>query len=270
MHGFFEIKGAVVREMGAWERLIVGSVILTFLVLLGVNIAKAERFLAGNLVIDFHLDSAPNKLPRDENAPIDFWGSGDFATKDGTTPPKLERMVFEIDRFGALETRGLGVCPRARLEATTVAQARKRCSGAIVGTGTGAGIVEFPEQSPIPARTPLTFFNGPRTGGDPTLMVHAFLTVPVPTTYLVPLRIERIRNGVFGFRIESQFPPIAGGNGSITHFDFRMDRRWRHAGERLSYVNARCEIGRLQARFKAEFSDDSAVAGHFVHRCQVR
>lgn len=270
MNGFFETKGAVVKELGRWERLIVGSVILTFLVLLGANITRAKEFLAGNLVIDFHLDSAPDKLPRYANAPIDFWGSGDFATKDGATPPKLEQMTFEIDRFGALETRGLGVCPRARLAATTVAQARRRCPEALVGTGTGAGIVEFPEQLPISVRTPLTFFNGPHTGGDPTLVVHAFLTVPVPTTYLVPLRIERIRNGVFGFRIESRFPPIAGGYGSITHFDFRMDRRWRHEGEKLSYVNARCEIGRLQARFNAEFSDDSVVAGHFVHRCQVR
>ncbi len=253
-----------------WERLIVGSLIVGFIALLAVNAAEAERFQLGNLIVDFHLDSAPTKLPRHENAPIDFWGSGDFKTEDGSTPPKLQEMTFEIDRFGDVETRGLPFCTQAKLTATTVSRAREVCRSAIVGTGAGAGIVEFPEQAPVPARTPLTFFNGPTVGGDPTIIVHAYLTVPVPTTYLVPLRIERIHNGVFGFRIQSKFPPIAGGYGSITHFDFRFDRKWRYQGEKLSYLYARCAIGRLQARFKAEFSDSSRVFGTFVDRCQSR
>lgn len=257
-------------ELKLWERLIVGSLIVGFIALLGVNVAKAERFQLGNLVVDLHLDSAPTKLPRYENAPIDFWGSGDFGTKDGTTPPKLQEMTFEIDRFGNVETRGLPICTQAKLRATTVARARRVCRSAIVGTGTGSGIVEFPEQAPLPASTPLTFFNGPVIGGDPSLIVHAYLTVPVPTTYLVPLRIERIHNGVFGFRIESKFPPIAGGYGSITHFDFRVDRKWMYQGEKLSYVDARCETGRLQARFRTEFDDGSKVFGTFVDSCQVR
>jgi hypothetical protein len=258
------------KELGTWERLIVGSVIVAFIALFGANLAKADRFGLGNLIVDFRLDSAPNKLPRHENAPIDFWGSADFRTRDGSTPPKLRRMTFEIDRYGAVETRGLPVCTRSNLEATTVAQARKLCPGAIVGTGSGSAIVEFPEQSPIPAHTPLTFFNGPRIAGDQTVIVHAHLTVPAPTTYLVLLRIERIQNGVYGFRVDSKIPPIAGGSGSITHFDFRFDRRWQHQGKEMSYLYARCETGRLQARIEAEFSDASEVSGTFLHRCQVR
>lgn len=257
-------------ELKLWERLAIGSVIVGFAALFAVNLAKAEPFGFGNLLVDFHLDSAPNRLPRHENAPIAFWGSGDFRTKDGTTPPKLQRMTLEIDRFGDVETRGLPTCTQAELKATTVFQARRTCRGAILGTGSGTGVVEFPEQVPLPAHTPLTFFNGPVVAGDPSLIVHAFLTVPVPTTYLVPLRIERIRKGVFGFRVESKFPPIAGGYGAITHFDFKFDRRWTYRGRKLSYINARCEIGRLQARFRAEFSDGSKVAGTFVHPCRAR
>lgn len=257
-------------KLKLWERLIVGSVFIVFLALVAANIARGDRFQVGNLLVDFHLDSAPTKLPRHENAPIAFWGSGDFGTKNGATPPKLQEMTFEIDRFGDVETRGLPVCAQAQLRATTVSRARSVCRGAIVGTGTGTGIVEFPEQAPVPARTPLTFFNGPTVGGDQTVIVHAYLTVPVPTTYLVPLRIERIHKGVFGFRIQSKFPPIAGGYGSVTHFDFRVDRKWLFRGKSLSYLYARCPIGHLQARFKAEFSDSSSVSGTFVDRCQVR
>lgn len=258
------------RELKIWERMAFGLVITVFVALLVVNVADGNRVSLGNLLVDFHLDSAPNRLPRHENAPIDFWGSGAFRTQDGTTPPKLERMTFEIDRFGKVETLGLPVCSQGRLKATTVSQARGLCPGAIVGTGSGSVIVEFPEQPPIPARAPLTFFNGPTIGGDPSLIIHAFLSIPVPATYLVPLRIRRIHNGVYGFRIEAKIPPIAGGSGSITRFDFRFDRDWRYRGKRMSYIYARCAIGRLQARIETEFSDGSDLFGHFIHPCQVR
>jgi hypothetical protein len=258
------------RELKIGERMLVGLVITCFVALLVVNVADGNRVSLGNLLVDFHLDSAPNKLPQHENAPIDFWGSAAFGTKDGTTPPKLERMTFEIDRFGKVETRGLPVCTQGELKATTVSQARGRCPGAIVGTGSGSVIIEFPEQTPLPAKAPLTFFNGPVIGDDPTLIIHSFLSVPVPTTYLMALRIERIRNGVYGFRIEAKIPPIAGGSGSITAFDFRFDRNWRYRGKRMSYIYARCAIGRLQARIETEFSDGSDLFGHFVHPCEVR
>jgi hypothetical protein len=252
------------KALGSWLAL------AAVLGLLAADALATARVTGGNLVIDFNLDSAPNKLPRHEDAPIAFWGSGAFQTKDGTTPPPLRRMVFEIDRFGHLETRGLPTCSQAKLAATTAPQARKLCPGAIIGTGTGEGIVEFPEQAPIPARSPLTFFNGPRIGGDPSLIVHAHLTIPAPTTYLIPLRIERIHKGVYGFRVESEFPPIAGGYGSITSFDFRVDRKWQFKGQELSYVYARCPIGRLQARIETEFEDGTRLFTHFIHPCQAR
>ncbi len=255
-----------------WERWVAMALLGCLAVLLIANTAEGNdsRVEAGNLVVDLDLSSAPDTLPRHVDAPIVFWGSGRFATKDGTTPPPTERLNFEVDRFGHLETRGLPTCSQAKLAATTVPQARKLCPGAIVGTGTGRGIIEFPEQPPVPAQTPLTFFNGPRIGGDPSLIVHAHLTIPAPTTYLVPVRIETIHRGVYGFRTEAKFPAIAGGNGSVTSFDFRFDRKWKFGGEELSYIYARCPIGRLQALIEVEFKDGTGVRGHFVEPCQGR
>jgi hypothetical protein len=253
-----------------WERWIALALLGCLGALLVANVAEGSRIVAGNLVVDYDLSSAPDALPRDHDAPIVFWGSGEFGTKDGTTPPPLKRITFEIDKFGHLETRGLPTCSQPKLEATTAAQARRLCPGAVVGTGTGTGVVEFPEQAPIPAQTPLTFFNGPRIGGDPSLIVHAHLTVPAPTTYLVPLRIEHISRGVYGFRVESRFPPIAGGYGSVTGFDFRFDRKWRFRGEELSYIYARCPIGRLQAVIETQFKDGTVLNGHFVEPCRAR
>lgn len=239
--------------------------------LLGVATAGASRILAGNLIIDYDFDAAPMRLPSTHDVPIEFGGYGKIRTKDGSTPPPITHATAEFDKFGHLETRGLPKCTKARLVATTSAQARRLCPGAIVGTGFGKAVVNFPEQAPIRAGSPITFFNGPQIGGDPSVIVHAHLDIPAPTTYLIPVRVERISKGVYGFRVEAKIPPIAGGYGSGTSIRFNIDRDWMFKGEELSYVNARCPRSRiLQARIEARFRDGSVLFGTVLDRCQIR
>ena len=66
-----------------------------------------------------------------------------------------------------------------QLEARTVAAARKACPDAIVGKGYGHAIVAFPESKPINVDSPITLFNGPKKGGNPTVLAHAYTTYPV-------------------------------------------------------------------------------------------
>lgn len=233
--------------------------------------AGATRMTAGNLVIDFGFGSAPRVLPGTHDAPIKFWGHADIRTKDGSAPPPVQRVMVEFDKFGHLETRGLAKCTKARLVATTPAKARKLCPGAIVGSGFGKAVVNFPEQAPIVAGSPVTFFNGPTIDGDPSVIIHAHLDVPAPTTYLIPVRIETIHKGVYGYRTEAKIPPIAGGYGSPTDFRFKAGRDWRFHGLELSYVNARCPNSRLlRARIEAKFEDDTTLFGSFLDSCQIR
>ncbi len=233
--------------------------------------AVATRVVAGNLVIDFGLGSAPKALPSGHDAPIKVWGHSNFSTRDGSAPPPVTAVTVEFDKFGHLETRGLAQCSKARLVATTTAQARKLCPGAIVGTGFGGAIVTFPEQAPIKAGSPVTFFNGPEIEGDPSVIVHAHLDIPAPTTYLIPVRIERIHKGVYGYRIEAEVPPIAGGYGAPTDFHFKVGRDWRFQGQDLSYVYARCPSSRiLRARIEAQFGDVAVLHGTFTDPCRIR
>src|SRR6476646_4758415 len=194
-------------------RLAILAVGLVVLICLGT--ASATRIVAGNLVIDFGFGSAPKTLSGVHDEPIKFWGHSNIRTRDGSSPPPVTDVTVEFDKFGHLETRGLPRCSEAELTATTPEAARKLCTGAIVGTGFGKAVVNFPEQAPIVAGSPVTFFNGPTIGGDPSVIIHAHLTVPAPTTYLIPIRIERIHRVVYGYRIEAKIPPIAGGYGSI-------------------------------------------------------
>jgi len=234
--------------------------------------AGATRFQAGKLIIDFNVDFAPRALPHVEDTGVTFTDDAKLSMTDGSYPPVATFLEAEFDKSGSVETRGLPVCPKGRLEATTPSQARRACPDALVGTGFGEGVVLFPEQAPIEASSAITFFNGPPIGGDPTLISHAYLSIPAPTAILIVFRIKEIKDDYFGTRIEADVPKIAGGNGSVTAFRFKLGHEWTYRGKRLDYLNAHCAIPgphRL-ARARVKFSDGTDLSGSIFTSCSIR
>lgn len=239
-------------------------------VLLAAATAYAFELQAGNLIIRGDGGFSPKALPRTHNAPITLHGGGSLSTVSGELPPILKTLTIEYDRHGSVQTTGLPVCPPGRLQATTVAAARHACPASIVGEGAGRAIVKFPEQAPIPISSPITIFNGPRVHGNPSVLAHAYTTVPVSTTFIVPIEIERVNHGVYGYRTEAKIPPIAGGYGIPIAGHLKIGRKWTYKGHRYSYVNARCETGHLQARGEFSFSDGTVLSGSIFKPCLVR
>lgn len=233
------------------------------------RVARIE-LRAGNLILVGHGGFAPEALPKHENAGIVLFGAGHVATADDQLPPVLEKVIAEFDRHGALDTTGLGVCTTRQLLATTVVQARKVCGDAIVGKGVGRGVVKFPEQAPIPANSPITIFNGPRIHGDPSVLAHAYVTVPVPTTFIVPVRIETIHNGRYGYRVKARIPKIAGGSGIPISGSLKVGRQWMFKGKKHSFISAHCPDGHLQAIGTFRFKDGTRLQGTFVRPCKAR
>lgn len=234
------------------------------------NSSDGLHLRVGNIVLDGSGGFAPKTLPRGRNAPIAFFMHGRISTVDGTRPSPLKRLVLELDRHSAAETRGLPKCTRGKLVATTTRQARKLCPGSVIGSGLGVAVVELPEQAPIKTSSPITIFNGPTVGGNPTAIGHAHLDYPSPTTYLVQAEIERIDNGRYGYRVVLDLPRIANDYGSAVYGRFRIDRKWKYGGETLSIANARCADGRLQAKVQARFKDGTLVQGTAFKRCKIR
>lgn len=237
---------------------------------LGVKKVTKIRIIAGDIVVNGEGGFTPTALPKNVDAPIALWGRGSISTVSGEYPPVLETIEFEFDKHGSVDTTGLPKCTAAKLQATTVPQARKLCPGAIVGKGRGSAVVLFPEQAPIPVSSPITIFNGPRKNGDPTVYAHAYTTVPVATTFVVPITIETIHNGRYGYRVHARIPKIAGGSGHPLKGSLRVSRKWTFKGKKHSYVNARCADGRLQAVGEFGFKDGTRMKGTFLSPCQVR
>jgi hypothetical protein len=251
----------------------VGRKLLVALVAIGViapaGWAIAERVQAGNIIVDVDGGFSPKTLPKHSFAPITLRASGDISTVDGSVPPPLQRLLIDFDRNGLVQTKGLPVCQPGKLENTTAPVARKKCKSAIVGTGTADALIKFPDQAPLPASSPLTIFNGPKRGGSPTAIVHAYLTIPAPTTFVIVAPIRRA-HGPYRYEVTSDIPPIAGGYGSVTHFDFKVRKMFRSKGKRVSYASARCANGRLQARGTFTFGDGTSLSGSVFRPCKAK
>jgi hypothetical protein len=86
----------------------------------------------------------------------------------------------------------------------------------------------------------------------------------------VQIVIERIHSGIYGYRTETTIPRIGNGYGIPVAGHLRIGRRWTYRGVRHSYINARCETGRLQARGEFGFADGTKLDGTFLRPCTVR
>ena len=236
--------------------------------LAAAGVALGERVQAGNLIVDVDGGFSPSKLPKKKPAPITLRAQADISTADGTVPPPLQQLILNFDRNGVLQTKGLPVCSPSKLENTTAPVARKNCKKSIVGTGTASALIAFPDQAPLPASSPLTIFNGPKMGGNPSVVIHAYLTIPAPTTFVIPSAITKTK-GRYRYRVVSNIPPIAGGYGSLTHFDFKIHKIWKVKGKRVSYASAHCSDGRLQASGQFTFGDGTTMSGSVFRPCKA-
>lgn len=199
----------------------------------------------------------PRELPKPGhgNFPITLSSVTRVGTRDGSTPPTLKTLLFVLDKNGTIDTKGLPICTAAKLEGATPAQARKRCAGALVGEGTAKVLVTMPGETPFRISSPLSFFNGPRAGGMPTLIAHGYETVPAPKTLLVSIPIERISGGRYGYRVEVELPEFAGGYGAPLLAEAKIGATRVRAGKKIGYINAHCSGGRLQVTGSAQFTN---------------
>jgi hypothetical protein len=246
------------------------GIIALLVLLVGAGSASALRLVLGHVIVVTDGGFTPTTLPKDHFAPIKLQGFGRISTDNGETPPILETITLWFDKHGEVVTTGLPVCTQGKLAATTPAVARKNCKGSIVGTGYGTAVVNFPEQRPIMASSPITLFNGPPKHGNPTVLAHAYLSIPAPTTYIVPVEIQRVNDGRYGFKTEATIPKIAGGYGTPLYGRLKIGREWTYKGKRLSYANASCADGRLQGKGQFKFKDGTLLEGTLIKPCTGR
>ncbi|HEX8689705.1 MAG TPA: hypothetical protein VF729_05635 [Solirubrobacterales bacterium] len=220
------------------------------------NAAKT-RIHVGNLILTFGGSVSPKAMPKNEYVPVSTNIFGEIKTDDGTHPSALREAVVDIDKDVKINAGGLPSCTGGRLEAQDTRGARKACGKAVLGSGNARVEIAFPEQPPIKIPSPLTVFNGGEKGGKITLLIHVFITVPVPAAIVTQVTIQRKGTGVHSV---AKVPVIAGGSGSTLDFKFKLGKTYTYKGKKVGYFEAKCPDGKFKATTpKTIFKNEAKV-----------
>jgi hypothetical protein len=245
-----------------------GLLVLLLAVLSAASAGAGALVEVNDIVLRADGGFQPQTLPKHRYAPIDFQGHVEISAKDGGKPSPLRQALIEFDRDGRLSVAGLPTCAPESIAEASTEEARQTCRGALVGTGHIEALVSL-SSGPVPARSPLTIFNGPQLDGRPTAVLHARTTVPGTQTYAIVVPIEQ-RRGKFRYRARLDVPPIAAGLGAITHIDVKISRRYRAGGRPRSYASARCSDNVIQTHGFFSFEDGTVISGQVEKFCQDR
>jgi hypothetical protein len=242
----------------------------------GASLAQGEQVCGeAHLCVAFHGNISPGRLPRTGTAPVAVLMGGKVKTTDKSTPPKLEKIVLDINRHGQLETKGLATCSYAKLNSISSAGARRACGDALVGHGNVTSLITLPDQGTFASNGPLLAFNG-RRHGHPAVFAQVNTKGLLPLTYVIPFEVRKGK-GEFGTSLVGVLPPIASEYGYISSFDMALQRRYHYRGQRLSYASAGCPApkGFSEATFnfaKASyiFADGQQLSSSLSRQCKVR
>jgi hypothetical protein len=229
--------------------------------------AKDTVVRSGTLevIIDGESGVSPKALSKSKYTPIKFTAAGSVNSLDpsNTQPPALKEVLLDT-KNAAVNTKGYPACKSSQLQATSTKDAEAACGPAIIGEGKTTVSVKFPEQAPIPAKSPLLVFNGGQSGNKTTFYIHAYLTQPIVTAIVTTVKITKAGNGL---KTVTSVPKIAGGNGAVKSFTLTIDKKFTYKGKKVSVLSAKCVGGKITADVQAKFYDGPAVKAQVLRTC---
>lgn len=239
------------------------------------SLADAELIARGDLFVRFSGGISPNALPRHARAPISVHVAGTIRTLSGKKPPALRRVEIEINRGGRLDTQGLPVCRQAQIEPSTTAEALKTCGPALVGGGSYAAAIAFPEQAAFPSRGRILAFNAV-VDGQRAILAHVYGPKPVPITRIIIFHIHH-GSGAFGTVLTGSLPASTNRYGYVTRISLSLHRNFTYRGRPRSYLSAACPAPQgfpgasfPFARAAMTFADGRSLASTLTRSCKVR
>ena len=232
---------------------------------------KPVKVTSGSLVLTANGGFSPKVLPKKGSAPISLTAEGKIETTDGSHPPAVKQVVLETPKSGTIQTKGYPECTSGKLQATDTKAAEKACGSALVGKGKTKIEIAFAQQNPISVESKLLVFNGGEAGGVAggvvTLYIHAYITVPTPAAVVTTVKIKKHPNGPFGLLSTATIPKIAGGAGSVTSFQLKIDKKYTYTGKKVSVLNLGCPTPKLPVHVEALFSDGTKLETELIRTC---
>ncbi len=236
---------------------------------------EAERAQSGDLIVFLNGGIAPRALPRSHSAPVAVRLQAGISTADHAPLPRVSAIRLELAWRGALDTRGLAVCPQRLLRGTDSRQALAICQNALVGRGRLYDRVFLPGQVPFGLHAHLLAFNGRTRQGHTAVWVQAYTANP-PVTFVLPFHV-RHQPGPFRTILVSVVPRSVGPWPRFAHFQVVVGRHFSYRGRTHSYMSASCPVpprfteGFLSfARATFNLAEGDRVRAEAVRSCRAR
>jgi hypothetical protein len=251
-----------------------GLLVAVAMIALLAGRSEAEQHQSGNLIVSMAGGIAPRALPRTHSAPVAVRLQAGIRTADRAPVPRVSGIRLELAWRGALDTRGLPICPRWRLHTVNSREALAACGSALVGRGRLYDRVFIPGQSPFGLHAQLLVFNGKTARGRPAVWVHAYTTNP-PVSFVLPFHVRR-QSGPFQTALVSVVPHSVGPWPRFAHFQVVVGRHFSYQGHTHSYISASCPVphrfteGFLSfARATFNLSEGHRVYAEAVRSCKA-
>lgn len=242
---------------------------------LTASLAQAELTARGDLFVRFSGGIAPNALPRDARAPISIAIAGTVRTLSGERPPALRGISIAINQGGRLDAQGLPLCHQSQIEPSSTEEALARCGDALVGRGSYAADVAFPEQQAFPSEGRILAFNS-IVDGKRAILAHIYDPDPVPITRIVVFHI-RERAGTYGTVLTGFLPAAENRWGYLKRISLNLHREFVYRGQPHSYLSAACDAPAgfpgatfSFARASMRFADGRTLSSVLTRSCRVR
>lgn len=254
----------------------IGVLAVTLAVLVvTVSLAQAELIARGDLFVKFSGGITPSSLPREDRAPISVSIAGTVRTLSGERPPALRGISIAINQGGKLDARGLPLCRQNEIEPSSTREALARCGPALVGDGSYAADIAFPEQSAFPANGRILAFNA-IVGGKRAILAHIYDPDPLPITRIIVFHI-RERGGTYGTTLTGSLSAAQNRWGYLKKISLNLHREFVYRGQRRSYLSAACDApsGFSGASFpfaqaSMRFADGRTLSSTLTRSCKVR
>ena len=189
----------------------------------------------GDIRVKFEGALTPKALPRSGSLPVRVSVGAKITALDESDPPRLSRISIAINSAGKFSPGALPVCTLREIQPSTTQNALKACGPSLVGTGTFAAKILFPQQAAFPTIGKIDAFNG-RYKGHPAILAHVYGTEPVPSSFTLPFVITK-RKGDLGTVLTTSLASATGKGGYITELSLVLGATH---GPAKDYLSAGC------------------------------
>ena len=228
--------------------------------ILGTALAQATTSSKQGFTTTATATVSPVRLPADRTAPVTLDLSIRSTRTTPGTPPNLRLMGVKArtDRQITVDTEGLPACDpvKTRLGEADLHEARKLCGNALVGTGSGRTVQEFPEQGRHEERFSVLVFNT-LAQGKPQLLFFYIFHGGIEEAG-IPILAGEVREFTFGRSDQDRT--------ASDLLQIEIGARWKHRGRWHSYLNASCRTGTIKNLVTIRLSNGS-VSNTAPQRC---